>query len=159
MKALVIYFSQTGHTGRFAQMIATKLTAAGHSADMFELKTSEPVDMKAVPKPEAIRLQAIPQAAGYDLVCIGTPVWAFRPAPFALKALQQMTDLKAKKIVPFVTMGLPFACMGGTASLSKMAKLAQDKGAIPLKGAIITQMFSHPELQMSREAERISHLI
>lgn len=159
MKALVIYFSQSGHTGRFAQMIATKFTAGGHKADLFELKTSSPLNLKAVPKPEALKLQSVPDPSGYDLICIGTPVWAFRPAPVALKALLDMNGLKGKKLVPFVTMGFPFACMGGNASLAKLAKLAQTKGAVPLKGSVVTQMFSHPELQMSREAERISKLV
>ena len=159
MKALVIYFSHSGQTSKFAQMIATKLTAAGHQADMFELKVTGSVDTNPRQNLDSIKLQAIPQAADYDLICIGTPVWGFQPAPYAIKALKEMTGLKGKKVVPFVSMGFPLAGMGGTGSLRKLAKLAAEKGAIPQKGSVITHMLSKPELQMSRESDRIAKLI
>lgn len=140
-------------------MIATKLTAAGHQAEMFELKASSPIDLKNVPKAENIKLQAIPKAADYDLICIGCPLWAFRPAPHAIKAIMDMTQLKGKKIVPFVTMGFPLAGMGGTGAIARLAKQILKQGAIPLKGSVITQMFSKPELQMNRESDRIAKLL
>lgn len=159
MKALILVHSQTGHTRLFAEKIADALGKAGHQVDIADLETQTPIEKNTMPKPEDLRLKPVPEAAGYDLICVGTPVWAFRPAPLALKAIMDMPSLSGKKFLPIVTMGFPFAGMGGNGALSKMTKLATAKGAIPLKGSVITYMLSKPDEKMQAEVQRIASLL
>jgi menaquinone-dependent protoporphyrinogen IX oxidase len=84
MKALVVYFSRTGHTRQLAQRLARRLRAtlmpiterqsragpAGYVRSLVEVLSA--ADVAINPPPEELR--------GFDLVLIGGPVWASRPA-------------------------------------------------------------------------------
>ena len=113
MKTLIIYYSQSGHTGWAAEKIA-----AACGGDLLEIKT-----VKSLPggnlakhfwggkqvftgeKPELLPLTK--DAADYDLIFIGTPVWAFSYAP-ALKTFLSRTKISGKKIALFLTCdGMP----------------------------------------------------
>lgn len=109
MKTLVIYYSFEGCTKLIAETIAKAI-----NADIFELKTKEELVkthgfMKYLwggrsvvykEKPELLPLEKNP--ADYDLIFIGTPVWAFTFTP-PLRSLFAKKILKNKKIAVFCT--------------------------------------------------------
>ncbi|MEF3693908.1 MAG: hypothetical protein V3576_01000 [Candidatus Cloacimonadota bacterium] len=159
MKALIVLYSKTNHTKGFAEKIAQQIRSNGHEADIHLLETVIPVPDNMNPTSMDFELKPVPDVAVYDYLLVGTPVWAFRSAPFVLKYLSGLGSLKGKKVIPFVTMGFPWAFLGGTAAVSKIANLALSKGAIPLKGSVVTYMLSKPQEIMEREAQRIGQSI
>lgn len=109
-KMLVVYYSQTGNTKAVATEIATKL-----GADIDEIIPVEPyendfhatLDRGKKELDEGIFPEIKPlafDAANYDVIFIGFPVWFGTYAPPVATFLNQV-DLKGKKIVPFCTFG------------------------------------------------------
>ncbi len=110
MRKLIVFYSLDGNTRFIAKVMAE---AAG--ADMLELK---PKDQPAVKgfmkyfwggkqvfqkqKPQLETFDKNPQ--DYDLIFIGTPVWAFTYAP-ALATFFDQVKLKDKKIALFCCSG------------------------------------------------------
>lgn len=106
MKTLVVYYSFEGNTELIAQTIAQEI-----EADLLKLEVKQSIKthsflkffwggrqamMKA--KPELLPLQKNPQ--DYDLILIGTPVWAFTFSP-ALRTFFATNKFSQKKIAVF----------------------------------------------------------
>ena len=121
MRSLVVYYSLEGNTRFVAGVLAQAV-----GADILELKVlaCAPRGFKkyfwggrqvmAKEKPALAPLDRDP--AAYDLIWIGTPVWAFSFSP-AVRTFVSQTPLKDKKIALF-------CCSGGGPgpTLSRMAK-------------------------------------
>ena len=113
MKTLVIYYSLDGNTGFIAGKIAE---ATG--ADMLELKMKQDIgggfmrylrggkQVVRKEKPELLPLQVNP--GDYDVIFMGSPVWAGSYAP-AFNTFFNTVTLKGKKVALF-------ACYGGQAA-------------------------------------------
>lgn len=61
-----------------------------------------------------------------DLICFGSPVWAFGPAPAINAYLDQCSGLERKRIVLFTTYG---SGIGNERSLNYMQGILSKKGA------------------------------
>lgn len=108
MKVLVAYYSLQGNTKCIGDAIAEKL-----DADVQELNPKEPIEAhrfmdyywsgdKEHPNKE-VELQSIQHdPRKYDLIFIGTPVWAWAPAPPVYSFLKRFR-IKGKKVAIFVT--------------------------------------------------------
>ncbi|MFX1492385.1 MAG: flavodoxin family protein [Promethearchaeota archaeon] len=107
MKRLVIYYSRTGTTKRIGEEIAASL-----GADLDEI-----LDQKSrkgvigwlragrdsqTDKMTEIKVQKNPN--GYDMIIIGTPIWANNFTPAVRTYLTQFS-LKGKKVAFFTTQG------------------------------------------------------
>ena len=108
-KVLVVYYSRTGNTQLVAEIIALALKAevrrieegkerkgfisaylfGGYSAIREKCSDIKPMDFNL---------------EGYDLIFLGSPVWALKPAP-AVNAFVSKANFKNKKVVLFFTMG------------------------------------------------------
>jgi len=110
LRKLVLFYSHTGGTRYIAQAIAN---AAG--ADLVEIKTLKPLStfkpwlilsggFQAVSgrKPKIQPLPKKPET--YDLIFIGTPIWASRFAP-ALRTWLAEAGLKGKRLALFASSG------------------------------------------------------
>ena len=106
MKSLVVYYSRTGKTKFVAESIATNL-----GADLEEIvdlkKRTGPVgwlmggkDATRKNQTEIAQTKKIPQ--DYDLIIIGTPIWAWSPTP-AVRTYVQKNSLAGKKVALFYT--------------------------------------------------------
>lgn len=111
MKTLVIYYSLSGNTKLIAETIAKEI-----GADILELKTKnsligkigflkyfwggKQVIMKETPELMPLKKDF----AKYDLIFIGTPVWAFSFAP-PLKTLFSKRVVQNKKVALFCSHG------------------------------------------------------
>jgi flavodoxin len=106
MKTLVIYYSFEGNTRFIAEAIAHEL-----QADLLELKVKNDIKTKSFLKflwggkqvlqkktPELLPYEKNP--ADYDLIYIGTPVWAFTFAP-AIRTLLKDVKFENRKIALF----------------------------------------------------------
>jgi len=107
MKTLVIYYSRSGHTRQVAEMLAQKL-----SADLQELVDRSlrkgPIGWlksgrDAVKEKETELGPLDHQPRDYDLILVGTPVWAAHPAP-AVRTFLGSHDLGGKRVAFFCTM-------------------------------------------------------
>ncbi|HEY9757741.1 MAG TPA: flavodoxin [Oculatellaceae cyanobacterium] len=106
MKSLVVYYSRTGKTRWVAETIAATLCA-----DLEEVvdlkKRSGPIGWIGGGK-DATRksLTEITPAkrnpADYELVVVGTPIWAWSPTP-AIRTYFAQNDLSSNKVALFYT--------------------------------------------------------
>ena len=64
--------------------------------------------------------------AGYDLICVGSPVWAFAPAPAVNTYIDKIRNLKGKDTLCFITYG---SGTGTERCLTAMKAALRDKGA------------------------------
>lgn len=113
-KQLVAYFSPTGNTRRFAEMIA-KVSGA----DLFEIKPEIPyttadldwenprsrssVEMKD-PTFRPMIKDVVASMQDYDVIFLGFPIWWYI-APTIINTFLESYDLTGKTIVPFATSG------------------------------------------------------
>lgn len=106
LKKLVVYYSFEGNTRFIAESIAQET-----GADILELKPKKDLESKGFmkyvwggrqvvlkEKPELIEFDKNPE--DYDMIFIGTPVWAFTYTP-ALNTFFDMVKLNCKKIALF----------------------------------------------------------
>ncbi|MCK4268998.1 MAG: flavodoxin family protein, partial [Methanogenium sp.] len=112
MPTCIIYHSETGNTKKVAKIVAT---ATG--ADLIEVKTVSHYSMMAMyttginkarkGEPDEIEPSEIDVSA-YDLIVVGTPVWAFRPTPAINAAVSALSGCEGKRAVVFETnAGIP----------------------------------------------------
>jgi flavodoxin len=131
MKSAIIYYSFSGNTRKVALILSEYLRQAGE-VSVIELKApgeSKNFFTQAVRafrhKKEEIEAVEL-DLAGYDLICFGTPVWAFGPAPAMNSYLDRCNGLKDKKVVLFTTYG---SGTGNERCLNYMQQALSRKGA------------------------------
>ncbi|MCJ7669719.1 MAG: flavodoxin, partial [Dehalococcoidia bacterium] len=107
MKPLVVYYSLTGKTRLVAQVIAEALNAT-----LLEIEERRPIPWPFVYlsgsfaafmnrgskiNPVDVDLKQ------YERIFIGSPIWAYRPAP-AINSFIHQTNFEGRSIIPFFTM-------------------------------------------------------
>lgn len=108
MRALVVYYSRTGVTRTVAQALAEQLQA--DLEELHDRKARGGLWRAIVGGMDAWRKRSTeigPPAkdpAGYDLVLVGTPVWAYTMTP-AVRAYLSEHGQAIRKAVLFCTMG------------------------------------------------------
>lgn len=110
MKKIVVYYSLEGNTRFIAEKMAQSL-----GADILELKPEKEIDaassmrflwgggqvvMKETPKLKEYKIDL----ANYDLVALGTPVWAFNFTP-PIRTFLRENKISGKKMILFCTHG------------------------------------------------------
>ena len=111
MKTAIIYYSFTGNTHRVAQTIA----------DILEEKSERVIPIRIRPlkeetsfirqcreaflakKPELYK--TLLDLGDFDRIILGSPVWAFKPAPAINTYIDECSSLKGKEALCFVTYG------------------------------------------------------
>jgi len=108
MKAVVIYYSRTGNAKFIAEKIAQECNA-DIEAIVDKKKRTGPVgymrsgrDASREKETEIAETPKLPQ--DYELVIVGTPVWAGKITP-AVRTYLKRNNLAGKKVAIFVAMG------------------------------------------------------
>ena len=110
MKSLVIYYSYSGNTEKVAKILKDILSQKGE-AEMRQLKPLDESDnffyqcVRAFKGRRALLSDENFNLSEYDLICIGTPVWAFAPTPAINTFLDKCSSLNNKTAVCFMTYG------------------------------------------------------
>ena len=108
MKTLVVYYSLTGKTRLAAQVIAEAL-----KAPLVEITERRPIPMPFVYIGGSVaafmnrgrKINPVDvDLKQYERVFIGSPIWAYRPAP-AVNSFIYQTNFEGRIVVPFFTMG------------------------------------------------------
>ncbi len=128
MKAAVVYYSMSGNTDYTAQKIAEKL-----GADIIRIAPVKAYPEKGAKKflaggrsavmgetPELVPYRF--DADGYDIVIIGTPVWAGTMAPPVKSFIRQNPAIASGRIAIFT-------CSSGTPGDKTIAKIMKALGA------------------------------
>jgi len=153
MKALVVYYSWTGKTELVATSISKVLNA--------DLGKIEEVKSRkgffgfisggyGAAKGKCSRIKPLNlNLNNYELIFLGTPVWALRPTP-AINAFISKVDFKGKEVVLFVTMG----GFGGKKAIKIMKdKIRRKEGKII--GSFIVKTGGVKIEDIIKEGERI----
>ena len=145
MKSLVVYYSYSGNTKKVAlaleellrtkgEVVVTELKAQDESASF--IKQCRRAFSKVRAKIEPVNSSL----SGYDVVCLGSPVWAFAPAPAVNTFLDNCSGLEGKEVVLFTTYG------SGTGNGRCLVYM---KNALLKKGATKCEHFSIQQSKVS----------
>lgn len=156
MKIGIVVHTSSGHTLAFARAIEAKLKSNGHEVEILGLRTIGAVSPGSRSKFE---LKNPPELDAFEFLLIGGPVWAFKASPVVMKYLAQTGNLKGKKALPFVTMGLPFRFTGGERALRMMSEELEMSGADVLPGVMLHYMFKVDQNKLDKAVERVSSAI
>lgn len=154
MKIGIIVHSQTGHTLSVAEQLQTKLTTAGHSANIEKIS---PVDAKQT-DPKKIQLDKLPDLSPYDALVFAAPVQAFSVSPVMKVYLNQLPSLNGKKAACFVTKGLVFKWTGGNHAISQLKKGIESKGGKVVETDVIVWSGAGREKAVTELVEKFSKL-
>lgn len=128
MKTLVVYYSRDGHSRKVAQAIADAL-----KCDIEEIKETQSrtgIIGWIMAGGDACRKKIVPIAefsknpADYDLVVIGTPIWAWTMVP----AIRSWLDKFGKNLKQVAF----FATMGGSGDKKAFAQMEELCGKAPI---------------------------
>lgn len=106
MKSLVVYYTRTGKTKFVAEAIAAQLGA--DIEEVIDLKKRQGkigwiMGGKDATRKSFTKIAPTKNAlADYDLIVIGTPIWAWSPTP-AIRTYISQNDLSGKKVALFYT--------------------------------------------------------
>jgi len=135
MKTLVTYYSYGGHTDRIAKMFGKMLESNGE-VHVQRLKPAAEIkgfigQCRAAQKGhKAILTQGVRfDVASYDLVLIGSPVWALAPVPAINTFLENLTGLKDKRVIVLLTSG---SGLGVKKCFKNIRKTLEAKGALSI---------------------------
>jgi len=108
-KAVVVYYSRTGSTKLVAEMIAGRLNAGLRRIEEVKKRKWLPTTLffggYEATSGKCSKLKPMDfSLEGYDLVFLGTPVWASKPTP-AMNSFVAGADFTGKNVVLFFTMG------------------------------------------------------
>jgi menaquinone-dependent protoporphyrinogen IX oxidase len=151
MKTVIVYHSFSGVTRGLAERVRT---ACG--GDLVEVRPLQPYSKVTAytlgclrargGKPDAVEPGVI-DVSGYDRIVLGTPVWAWRPTPVILGAVEALAGAEGKSAVIYATCG---AQSGET--------LPQLREALAAKGVEVIGEFSF-QMQEVNDSEKAGALI
>ncbi|MDD5044879.1 MAG: flavodoxin [Candidatus Omnitrophica bacterium] len=141
MKAVIVYYSFSGNTKKVSEDLAEYLKQKGE-VETVELKPLDESDKFIVQaargfRKKRARLAPVDFDLGqYDLICLGTPVWGFGPAPAMNTFLDECKGIQAKAAIVFTTYG---SGAGNNKCLEYMQNILKAKGSQESKRFCIQQ--------------------
>lgn len=141
MKSIIIYYSFSGNTRKVALVLCEYLSQKG-ATELTELKDSNENGkffsqaVKALRHTKTSISEVSFDLSGYDLICCGTPVWAFGPSPAMNTYLDKCFGAEGKEIILFTTYG---SGTGNGRCLNYMQAILAQKGARSFKRFSIQQ--------------------
>jgi flavodoxin len=142
MRSVVIYYSYSGNTKRVAGVLSGYLKERGETQEIELIALDESKSFfgqgrRAFKRVRAKIQEVNPDVSGFDLVCLGTPVWAFAPVPAMNAFLDQCLGMEGKEIVLFTTYG---SGSGNERCLKIMQQELAKKGAKSFRQFSIQQL-------------------
>jgi flavodoxin len=128
MKTLILYYSESGKTEIVAKTLSSQLS--GDLIRIRDLKRRKGLKSRLTSSIDAFReskTQILPSEVNlqdHDLIYVGTPVWASKPVPAIITAIDKF-DFRGKEIILFATM----RNTGGEKTIRRMEDKLQSRGA------------------------------
>ena len=158
MKTVVVYYSYSGNTKKVAQELADYFRQTSEVEIIELVPCDEPSSFfgqclrafwHSKAKLEPVNMNLL----SYNLVCFGTPVWAFGPAPAINTYLEGCSGLCGKTVILFTTYGTG---AGNDRCLKYMRGILMHKGVEDCKRFSIQQYkVDNPEFVRSVIKEAI----
>ena len=113
MRVAIVYHSLSGNTRRVAELLAGRLAGTA-DADLIEVRDQRQystLTAYTTGAPRAMRGEvaevepAVIDVTGYDVIVLGTPVWALAPTPAARGAAAALRNAEGKEAVVYATSG------------------------------------------------------
>ncbi|CDG64967.1 MAG: hypothetical protein PWQ15_1133 [Methanobacterium sp.] len=136
MKTIILFYSRTRKTALIAKTLAKEINA--DYKEIIDLKNRDGAlnylkasvdalrENKTQIKPETVDL------TDYDLVYLGSPTWAGKPAPAIITLIDQC-NFQGKDVVLFTTMG----SSGGNKVIERMREKIEPRGGRFIKAFLI----------------------
>lgn len=124
-KALILWYSQTGQTRRYARLIGCILKAKNLTVDEYELQE---FNKKLLPD--------------YDLVIIGTPVFYYDTPSNVSDWLKTIHSINGTPVAAFVSFGGPEGNQHNASC--HLLKLLADKGGVPVGRDAFRNIATYP---------------
>jgi flavodoxin len=140
MRCLIVYYSHTGNTAHVAALLADYLKDKAEVA-VTQLKPKEDTGNFFSQASGAFRHKRVLledasyDVSPYEIICLGTPVWAFAPAPAMNAYLDNCCGIGSKKVIFFTTSG----GMGDARCIAYMQEILARKGAAKFSSFSIAQ--------------------
>ncbi|MGQ9465792.1 MAG: flavodoxin family protein [bacterium] len=147
----IFYYSLTGTTEEFANVIAKALINEKNHIEIAKIKTN----VKVTAPYQKFEILDLPDCSKYDFILIGGPVWAFSICPVVAEFIKKSKGLANKKVIPFITMGLPFSFFGGNQALKQMSRLIKENGGVALSGVVVMKLFHKINEMMEKKAMQV----
>ena len=131
MKSAVIYYSYSGNTKQVANLLVEHLNSQGevNKIELTPLDESKSFLGQCRRAFSHARAKVEPvnfDLSGFDLICLGTPVWAFGPAPAMNTYLDNCSGVAGKDVILFSTFG---SGTGNERCLNYMQDILSKKGS------------------------------
>jgi len=108
MRAGIVYYSRTGNTKKVAELISKQLKKEKIDVDLIKINhAKKPNFFKA--GHAAIKQKDLPMTntnfdlKKYDMLLVGAPIWAGKPAPFIKTFMNKVEGIEGKKAAVFLT--------------------------------------------------------
>ncbi len=134
MKSAICYYSFTGNTKIAAEILKDILAEKG-IVDLVELRPKKEdknffmQGFKSFLKKETELNNIKYDFTEYDFIAVGSPVWAFGPAPAVRTFLKHVTGVNDKQVILFVTS----RGAGDHKAMKEMARYLKEKGVKDFK--------------------------
>ena len=132
MRSLIVYYSFSGNTDRVAKVFASVLKEKG-DVELLRLMPKEEIktflgQCTAARGGKRAELQNAVNGdvSHYDMVIIGSPVWAFAPTPAVNTYLDKVNGLHGKKVAVLLTSG---SGLGVKNCFKHIRRILESKGA------------------------------
>jgi flavodoxin len=141
MKSIIIYYSYNGNTKKVSYVLSEYLKPRSE-IEFIELKGLDESSsffgqcQRAFRHKKAVIQPVNFDLSSYDLICMGTPVWAFGPAPAMNTYLDKCSGVENKLAILFTTYG---SGTGNERCLNYMQGILAKKGAREFKRFSIQQ--------------------
>jgi len=137
MRALIVYYSLTGNTVKVAGYLGETLKKRdGAEVESRRLEVLDEVKdfagqaIRALLHRQTKIKETIFDVTGYDMICLGSPVWALAPAPAVNAYLSRCSGLEGKEAIIFATYG---SGLGKERCLNRIERILIKKG---IKGVV-----------------------
>jgi NAD(P)H dehydrogenase (quinone) len=151
VKIGIFVHSQSGNTARLALAVTHALREKGHDVDVELLR---PIG-KMHPGIKHIEFRNVPEVDGYDIILLGGPVWAFNASPVVVSLLHQLSGLKGKKAMHFLTSGFPQPLSGWNRAHKKIKDLLEESNATVIEGESLFWGFYCGKKRLDAAVDRI----
>jgi flavodoxin len=151
VKIGIFVHSQSGNTARLALAVTHALREKGQDVDVELLR---PIG-KMHPGIKHIEFRNVPEVDGYDIILLGGPVWAFNASPVVVSLLHQLSGLKGKKAMHFLTSGFPQPLSGWNRAHKKIKDLLEESNATVIEGESLFWGFYCGKKRLDAAVDRI----
>lgn len=124
-RALVLWYSQTGQTQRYARLVGCILKEKGLAVDAFDMSK---FDKNGLPN--------------YDLIVVGTPVFYYDTPANVIAWLEAIPSIKGTAVAAFVSFGGPEGNQHNAST--HLLKLLAEKGGVPVGRDAFRNIASYP---------------